>query len=234
MIYDLIDVFEDLFFGGGGIFGFIPWLIAIIIAISIVKRVRSGSVFSMALKKFSLNEGADEFLRIEGRRPGLISWVLSLMGISPVRTLVCNGQAIKFETVAERFGKKTQTIPRNAITEVQSGIDKPFLNLIFAGISVLVGIIFALTIARYSGSTAALTFFVGLVVGGIFVAFYFLKRTVEFSILIGSRKMTIRVKRSIIEGQSVSPEQYEAVAAALTAAILESRGLVPAVKQYAS
>jgi hypothetical protein len=199
----------------------LPFIIIVIILEAVIGRNRWGPV--LVLKKFRLNENEDEFLKIEGRASGILSWILALCGIDPVTSLSCNKQAIKFEETAIRHGKKTLNIPLVAITGVSAGINKPFGLLVFGIVFILGGIIGALPLPSYGGSGGKIgVLILGLIIGAIFIILYSLKKTMLFSIYNGGDKpiATIRIKKSIIEGQSIDVLKYESAANALNKAVL--------------
>jgi hypothetical protein len=199
----------------------IPIAVIAIVLIAIIGGKNASPV--LVLKKFTLNENKDEFLKIEGRASGIISWILSLCGIDPVSSLSCNKQAIKFETSAIRQGKTTLNIPLVAVTGVSSGITKPFGLLVLGIIFILGGIIGAIALPRYAGGAKAGSFFIGVIIGAIFLICYNLKKTMQFGIYAGGDKpiATLRCKKSIIEGQSIDESKYESAANALNKAALK-------------
>jgi len=197
------------------LFSFLPFVVIIIILAAVVGKNFGNQV--LVLIKFNLNENEDEFLRIEGRASGIISWILSLCGINPITNLSCNKQSIKFEEASIRYGKKTVNIPLVAVTGVSSGINKPFGLLVIGVIFVLFGFLGAIASNSFG------LFIMGLIIGAIFIAFYALRKTMVFSIYNGGDRpiATIRMKKSIIEGQSIEEQKYESAANSLNKAVLE-------------
>jgi hypothetical protein len=199
----------------------LPFLVTVIIVGALIGANRGSPV--LVLKEFRLNESEDEFLTITGRSSGIVSWILSLYGIDPVTSLKCNNDTILFEEAAIRYGKKTLSVPLVAVTGVSSGIHKPFGLLVAGVIFIVGGILMALSLPRYAGGAKVAVFFVGLIVGAIFLVLYSLKKTVMFSIYNGGDRpiATISIKKSIIEGQSINESQFESAANALNKAVLE-------------
>jgi hypothetical protein len=201
---------------------FLPFIIVVIFVV-FISGIKGDPV--LVLKEFHLNENEDEFLRITGRASGIFNWILSKFGIDPVTSISCNKEAIKFESAAIRYGKKTLNIPLVAVTGVSSGINKPFGLLVLGVIFILGGILFAIFSPSYVGGGKVAAFFVGLIAGAICLFFYSLKKNMLFSIYNGGDKpiATILVNKSIIEGQSIDELKYESAAHALNKAVLESR-----------
>jgi len=171
------------------------------------------------LTEFKLDEGEEEFLKIKGRTPGLIGWVLSVLGIDAVTSLTCNRKSIRFEEASIRVGKNTINIPLTAVSAVSSGIDKPFAILCLGAVSIILGFIIAIFTNSFG------LFMLGLAIGAGFLILYKLKKNMSFGIFCGGDKpiAVILMKKSIIEGQDIDESRYEAAATALFKAVMESR-----------
>ena len=201
---------------GGGLITFLPLIIIVVIVVLSGKN-RSGPV--LVLREFKLNEGADEFLKIVGRAPGIFSWVLSKFGIDPVSSITCDKQSIIFEEAAIRNGKITYNIPLSSVTCVRSGISKPFVLLFLGMVFILGGIIGSISASSFA------VFILGVIIGAIFIFLYSLKKTMTFGVYNGGDKpiATIYIKKSIIEGESIDEVKYGAAANALHQAVLNCR-----------
>ena len=203
---------------------FLPLVVILFIFFSIFLsgKSRRGSPI-LVLKEFKLAEDENEFLCIRGRASGLLSWVLSLCGINPVSSLSCNKQSMKFEEAAIRYGKKSLDIPLTAVTCVSTGIYKPFGLLV-------IGIIF--TISGIAGTfvpnAGAGSLIIGLIIAAIFFILYALKKQMFFGVYIGGDHpvAVIIAKKSIIEGQNINEQKFEAAANALNNAVLRVNYLV--------
>jgi hypothetical protein len=209
---------------------FLLFLVVIIVVIFIAAS-KGDPV--LVLKEFRLNENENEFLEITGRASGIFNWILSKCGIDPVTSISCNKEAIKFESAAIRYGKKSLNIPLVAVTGVSSGINKPFGLLVLGVIFILGGIILALFLPSYAGGGKAAVFIIGLIVGAVCLIFYSLKKNMLFSIYNGGDKpiATIRLKKSIIEGQNIDELKYQSAAQALNKAVLEIHYILADVKK---
>jgi hypothetical protein len=197
----------------GGLVGLIVLLLVIV---PIVSRVSNKGSAVLVLKEFKLNENEDEFLIIKGRTAGFIGWFLSVIGINPVTSLVCNKKSIKFES-SSVSGKTTTNVPLFSISGVTSGIKKP-IGLIVFGILIIIGGIIGASISHIPVLTV-----VGIIIGIIFIVTYFLNKTMQFWIHYSGKDsptISINVKESIIEGQNIDINQYESAANALKNAII--------------
>ena len=213
-------------FGGygssGGLMTFLPFigiLVILFIIIPAIAKGRNRGGPALVLKEFKLNENDDEFLKIVGRASGLLAWIFSLIGIDPITSLSCNKKSLKFEEAAIQNGKNTLNVPLAAVSGVYSGINKPFALLVIGTIFVLGGLIGAISVRSFG------IFFVGLIIGAVFIIFYFLKKTMTFGIYCGGDKpiATICLKKSIIEGQNIDESKYDFAADALLQAVLKCK-----------
>jgi len=198
---------------------FLPFIVVVAIFILFFGRGRNRGGPALVLKEFRLNENEDEFLKIVGRASGFLGWLLSIFGIDPITSLTCNKKSIKFEEAAIKNGKNTLNVPLASISAVQSGLNKPFILLVF-GIIFIIGGIFGAIASRSFG-----IFFLGVIIGAVFIVFYSLKKTMSFGIYCGGDRAiaTICMKKSIIEGQNIDETKYELAANALLHAVLESK-----------
>lgn len=184
---------------------------------------------ALVLKEFHLNEAEQDFLTVSGRSSGLFNWILSKYGIDPVTSLHCNKKAIRFEEAAVRHGKKTLNVPLVAVTGVSTGIHKPFGFLVAGMLFVWEGLMGAILLPM---ELKIAVFFIGVVLGGVFLLVYTLKKEMFFSIYSGGDKpiASICLKPSIIEGQAIDEHKTEAAAQALNNAVLKIHYLLAVAK----
>ena len=184
---------------------------------------------ALVLKEFRLNENEQDFLTVSGRYSGLFNWILSKCGIDPVTSLHCNKKAIRFQEAAVRHGKKTLNIPLVAVTGVSTGMHKPFGCLVAGILLAWQGIIGAIGL---DGALRVAVFFIGVVLGGIFLVVYTLNKEMFFSIYSGGDKpiASICLKPSIIEGQAIDERKTEAAAQALNNAVFKIHYLLAVAK----
>jgi hypothetical protein len=192
----------------------LPFVIIVVIFAAVVGK-NAGSPL-LVLKAFKLSENEEEFLKIDCRVSGVLSWIFSLCGIDPVTSLSCNKHFIKFEETAIRSGKRIYNIPLVAVTCVSSGISKPFGLFVLGVISILCGIIGTF----YAREIGVLGFY--LILGAVFLFLYSLKKNMFFAIYNGGDKpiVKIHVKKSIIEGQTIDELKYESATSVLNKAVL--------------
>ena len=145
---------------------------------------------------------AKNYVVVEGRAGGLISWLLSLVQISPIVKMEINGDRILFNQ-GSLEGSKSRIIPLENISSTYYGYTKPWKE------SLILGVVLG-----------ALTFGIGAIVG---VIYYFLNKhlTVGF-VEVSGVVNAISFKRSLIEGQNIDETQARTVAE-LTQQLIDAR-----------
>lgn len=120
------------------------------------------------------------YVVIKGRAPGLISWVMSLMGLEATATFVVTEDCCIHEH-SSLFGSSRRVIPLNSVSSTVTGYRKPVEYLILA---------------------AALCW--TIVPPIILVVMYFLNKTLTVGIVERAGIANIiQFKRSVIEGQNI-------------------------------
>ena len=175
----------------------------------------------LVLKEFRIDENAETFINIKGREEGILSWLLSMIGLDPIVEMQCNRMGILYRSSSARKGQLNITIPNSAVTGVVAGYNKPFFLLVFAAIFIIGGFFFGgFSYGRGSGMFRIL----GLIIGIALIVTYMLKKNLIFGVYNGGDKLVAHliVKRSVIEGIAVDFDKFEKAAALLNKVILES------------
>jgi hypothetical protein len=142
------------------------------------------------VKSWSAGSEADEqenYVDIEGRAGGLISWLLNLLGISPTASLKIRGDRIIIQQ-ASLEGTFNFVTPMEHICSMFYAFRRPLIEALVLG--VIIGL---------------LTFFLLGIPGIVFALLYFFlnKRLVIGFTDLGGLVSEIAFKRSIIEGKNV-------------------------------
>ncbi|MCM8526344.1 MAG: hypothetical protein NE327_07500 [Lentisphaeraceae bacterium] len=157
---------------------------------------------ALAVKEFTINPEGDSnglYVRIVGRKSGLLDWFLSLIKIDSTTVFEVYKDHIKF-TQANLSGRMTSVIPLSAMSSTSSGYFKPILYLVI-GIPLLT-----------------------VVIGLIFIIFYFLQKSLMVTAVShGGTTAAIAFKRSVIEGIRVEAEQAEEVVEIINKLVLEQQ-----------
>jgi len=143
-----------------------------------------------------------DYVRIQGRAGGLISWLLALVEISPTVSLVVSADTITFEEGSLQGSLRVLTPVENTCSTFY-GYVKPWKEAV--AIVVILGFL-----------TIFLMGIPGLIAGGLY---YFLNKTmtVGFSDK-GGHRHAISFKRSLIEGQNI-----DETTAAKVCAVIQGR-----------
>jgi hypothetical protein len=168
-----------------------------------ILRRRRGGHYSMGsalvLRKFAVDETAADgvVLHIVGRKPGLIAYLLTVIGFDAETSLSMNEDEILIKT-SSLSGQIHQLVPLPNVSSTQCGYYKPIGLLICGIVFFVLGIVAGI---RDSG-VGLLLFWV---LGGILFASYWLSKSMLISIetMGGMFPLGLRFKPSVIEGVSV-------------------------------
>ena len=154
-----------------------------------------------------------EYVRISGRREGILAWLLSLVGIDPTVHIVVTAKNFSLE--ARTFwGYSKRTIPISRISEVRDGFMRPWLTPIINWIFSLacVFLFFAMLVQKgIVPATACLVpaaIFFGI---GYFIYMYRSFLVVGVAGFNGLLPAVIVFKPSFIEGITIDAEAAEKV-----------------------
>ena len=160
----------------------------------------------LALKEFRVErepQESTEFIRIAGRRPGIVGWLLSRLGIDPTTTFVATDRDITFDS-SSMFGKVTHVVPLTSVASASSGMRKPMhylgigLVFFFGGITSVIGG------AKGSGWVLLLC----LAVASLMFFLYATRKRFSVSITSsGGTTFGVAFKKGFIEGESLDPRQ---------------------------
>ena len=173
------------------------------------------------------NEPVDDqnnYILIEGRQEGVVSWVLTKFGIAHRMRLAISGERIDFSSMS--LAKELRrSIPLENVCSVDYGYLRPFwtavgLTVFLMGVCALIGARFAGGVGLGIGGTA------GVVLG---IILYLLSRRLylRFTEMSGQASR-IDFKGSLIEGITVNQEAAHYVAV-LTQALVDARVTARAV-----
>jgi len=197
------------------------WLIvvAIVLIFALAGNFVASNNKSLVVKKFFVNpEARDDgvYVEIIGRQSGLIAWIFALLKIDP--TLEMRVRYDKVEYMSSSFsGFNRVVLPIQSVSSVFFGVVRPWLK----ALSWLFLFLVSAYAAAEAGSTVAV---IGLSITGVVVAILIFVlgrvRSIGFTEMTGD-KYTLRLKRSVIEGQEISEENLAEIAAIIIA-ILEA------------
>ena len=183
---------------------------------------------ALVLKKFNVDPNAEatEHIEIQGRQAGITAFILSLMGIDPTTTLLCNTQRIEV-TEASFFGKTSITIPLTAVTGIQGGYTKSKFLLFATIISLFLALSSLFTPSDpYSESSGSglMGFGLFLVFAIVFFIFYALKKQMSVGVQNGGDSISgLAFSRSVIEGVDVDINKVNETVDLMTKVVLQAQ-----------
>lgn len=196
--------------------------IFVCIASAIGMRLGRNRTATLVLQKFSLTVEPQATptptVEIVGRMQGIVAFVLSLLGFSPITRFTIAGPELRCQS-SSLFGQRSQFIPLRCVSTMAAGIHKPIAAIIWAALIVFLG--FYLSFEMRSWAPIA----IALVVAIILVVMYVL--TKKFFIEIysqGGPPISLLFKPNVIEGVPIDFEQALAVVDVIRDMILHDGG----------
>ena len=167
----------------------------------------SGS--ALVLRRFQIDEtgtsGANVW--IEARQPGIISFLLTLVGLDPNSSLRVTRGSISFQN-SSVFGMNQVSTPLANIGAFVGGYKKPFWALVFAGLMFFLG----LSLAFVEDGGIFFGFFAFLSICGLL--YYYLQKTMFMGFeTSGGGTYGFAFKASVLEGVGVDIKRVESTIA---------------------
>jgi hypothetical protein len=209
---DLLNyIFPVLFLGGMGIFGI---------------RLSRNQSSTLVLQKFHLTVEPEDSpaptVEIVGRMQGLVAFMQSSMGFSPISRFTIAGPEVRYQS-SSLFGQRSQFIPLRCVTTLTAGVHKPIANLILA--LAFSGMGCYLSVVNLHWAPLA----IGLLIGIILFAFYLI--TKKFFIEVhsqGGPPISLLFKPNVLEGVAIDVDQaLEVVGVIRDLIVLEGTGRTP-------
>lgn len=162
----------------------------------------------LVLRRFQIDEtgtsGANVW--VEARQPGLVSFLLTVVGLDPNSSLRVTRGSISFQN-SSVFGMNQVSTPLANIGAFVGGYKKPFWALVFSLLMFLFGLIFG---AEY-GATVFMFFIFMALVG---LVYYYLQKTMFMGFeTSGGGTYGFAFKASVLEGVGVDIKRVESTIA---------------------
>ena len=180
---------------------------------------------SFLIPKYALTEmsvsrtpmpDAPSLVLIEGRKPGIMGLLLTLLRLEPVCKLKVSENEILVHKTS-LFGQTHQVIPINRVASASFGVIRPLWQLAAAIICFVAGCVFLLT------GAASITALILLVVSAIFfVSYYIGKSAVIFIESTGGGWQALGFKGALIGGKRVDEQKAQAAVLVIRDIILAS------------
>ena len=95
---------------------------------------------ALVLKEFSINYDGPEYVHIVARKSGLLSWLLTMIGIDATTIFRVYADRIEFEK-GGLSGKLNTTIPLSSVSIASCGYTKPFILMVLMILAILLEIL---------------------------------------------------------------------------------------------
>lgn len=168
----------------------------------------------------------ENYVVISGRKSGLISWFLALIGVDPTTTVKVGAERIEFNQ-SSLSGTNNRMIPLRGVCSTYYGYHKPFkeslaIIIVFVALSISLSSALAEMNSAGAGTTA---FLIGTILGFVIgIVYYLLHITLTLGFVENSGVISgIQFKRSVIENIDVNESQARFVCE-ITQAIIEQKG----------
>ncbi len=168
---------------------------------------------ALALREKQINPSGPLYVRLVGRKSGLLDFLLTILGINTTRVLEVYENRIEY-SYGSLSGYLTTIIPMSNISNMTMGFFKPVLYFISALICLIGG---------FAGGIVGII--IGLVLAAVCILFYFLRKTTYIGVIPNSAVgKGISFKRSIIENKNLSEEEAKQVIAIINELISRANG----------
>ena len=176
---------------------------------------------ALVLSEKEINENGPCFVRLKGRRAGFIGWLLTVLGIDVWTEFSVYEDHIEIQE-GSVSGKLNDLYPLSSVSNLGTGVIKPFLYLIMAAAFALLALVFiVMSIAKLGGmGWIMVLIWLGMAVGSIIK--YKMGRTMmAYVITDGGTIASIFVRRSLIEAKTLSEEEIDQIIGILTKLVRE-------------
>lgn len=171
---------------------------------------------ALVLSKFAVNEDLPKeeppIIEIEGRKPGFLAFVLTIMRINSSTRLTVTSTDVSFRS-GSMFGEITSVMPLSALASAHSGLAKPIERLAGA-VAIFMGAMstgLGMMASRNAEAGMAVMVLGGLVAFFLLVSYILSKKMAIFVESSGGATFGLVFKPSIIEGVTVDDVKVRAV-----------------------
>ena len=144
-------------------------------------------------------------VEIVGRMQGVVAFVLSLLGFSPIIRFTIAGSELRCQS-SSLFGQRSQFIPLRCVSTVTAGIHKPISALVWAAFALIFGIY--LSFANRSWAPIA----VALIIAAVLLVMYVVSKKFFIEVYAqGGPSIALLFKPNVLEGVAIDVDQAMAV-----------------------
>lgn len=160
---------------------------------------------TLILQRFSIGqEPSPDFtplIEIVGRNEGIVAFILTLMGFSPITRFTIAGSELHCQS-SSLFGQRSQFIPLKCVSSLGAGIHKPLFSLFLAILLIIGGVYISFELHSWAPIAIALIFAV------LFVVSYVLTKKFYIEVFSnGGPPVSLLFKPNVLEGVPIDAEQ---------------------------
>lgn len=163
---------------------------------------------ALVIREAEVNENGPLYVKIKGRKSGLIALLLTLIGVDTTTTFEVYENRIEF-TEGSLSGRIKEMIPLSSVSNLGTGYMKPVVWMVLAIISLL------LIVPTFGISILPMLFFGFL--------YFFRKSMLLYAIPNSGSGAVIIFKRSLIENVNISEEDAYKIIALITRLVEKSK-----------
>ncbi|MBE7494342.1 MAG: hypothetical protein HS117_05325 [Verrucomicrobiaceae bacterium] len=204
-----------------------------VVVLSVLAQLSRNKAITLVITKWRASNvpdaGDGRFVVIVGRREGIISWLLSILGVDATSSIQVSETRIEFEE-ASLSGKVKRLIPLKSVCSTLYGFTKPWKKaLVIAALLFAASSFIATAMAEYGRGPNLLVLLGGFVVSIVLgVVYYHLNKQFTLGFIEDSGHVSaIQFKRSVIEGQEINETQAAYVSQLVQALIENARNNNP-------
>jgi hypothetical protein len=179
---------------------------------------RGARSVTLVAQKFHLSVApkrpTEPAVEIVGRAQGVIAFVLSLMGISPITRFIVAGSELRLQRTSV-LGESAHYIPLRSISSLSGGVKKPITTLVVGTFIIVLGV--GSSIASRSWIPIVISFVLAI----ICLIYYALSKRFFLAVYPhGGPGIQLMFAPNVLEGVSINSEQTLAVIAVIRDLIL--------------
>ena len=185
-----------------------------VLAIAMTYGMRRHRSATLVIQKYSIavepEPTSTPIVEIVGRTQGIVAFVLTLLGFSPIVRFTIVGAEIRYLSTS-LFGQRSQFIPLRCVSTMAAGIHKPISALIWAAFSLIAGTSMSLTL-RWWTTFWWVPFVIALVCSAVLLIVYVVSRKFFIEVhATGGPPISLLFKPNVLEGVAIDVDQALAV-----------------------
>lgn len=197
----------------------IGFLFFLVVASGIGVRLSRNRASTLVLQKFTLSTSPlpqpHPTVELVGRMQGVVAFVLSLMGFSPITRFIIAGTELRCES-SSLFGQRSQFIPLRSVSSLAAGVQKSITAIVWAVFITVLGIYMSLVFRSWAPIAIAMISAIALVTLYVLTKKFFIEVHSH-----GGPPIALLFKPNVIEGVPINVEDALAVVGVIRDMVLQ-------------